>query len=247
MRAIQALVTAVGLVAVIGSSVAAQDEGDVAAWYAMMFTPFGALPPLATSAMLGVPATSARTPITVEAKYGHWAFDEVEEPWNIYGLGARAGAVGLVLGYARCEGCDDGVIMGGVDFETTIVKAPIGASPQITTLSIGLRPALGFAKPTGDAEGSALSAAIDVPFAYSVQLGQGMRIAPFVAPGFGYGRFDEGESLLGDDGAESGTRASIAAGVGLLLRDRFGIHLAWRKIIIEDGPSTFGVGLSIRD
>ena len=237
MRTIPGIVAAAALIATVSSRGAAQDSGDVGAWFGLMLTPYGALPPLVTPEMFGGSSDNARVASSFEAKYGHWGLGEGEEPWNIYGLGARTGPVGFVVGYAKCQGCDDGAIMGAVEFERILVSAPLGtASP--TSFAVSLRPSVGYTKPTGDQEGSAFSAAMDLPISLSAPIGDGYRIAPFVTPGFGYGQMDDGEFR------DSGTRASIAAGVGLLTRSGFALHVAWRKVIIDEGVSTFGAGMS---
>src|SRR5688572_33353771 len=122
MRAIVVAVAAAGLLSVSTSTARAQDEKDVAAWFAMMFTPYGALPPIVARSVAAPVEASAVS--TLEMKYGHWGFDGSEEGWNIFGLGGRLGRVGFTGGYARCEGCDDGVIMAQVDFDPILAAAP---------------------------------------------------------------------------------------------------------------------------
>jgi hypothetical protein len=242
MRAIVVAVAAASLLSVTTSTVQAQDEKDVAAWFAMMFTPYGALPPIMSSDMSGRPA-DAGAGGTFEVKYGHWGFDEAEEPWNIFGLGGRAGRFGFTVGYARCEGCGgDGIIMGQVDFESVLATAPYGTDASAGSFAIGLRPSVGFGKPTGDQDGYALAANLDLPVSFSVPMGARSRIVPFIAPGLGIGHLSGGEE--GEDTSDTGFRGAIAAGVGVFVTDRFGIHVGWRKIFIEEGPSTLGVGLS---
>lgn len=238
MRAILGVVAAIGLVAATSTTATAQDESDALAWFAMTLTPYGALPPLGSRAMAGIPPTDGRAGGTFEVKYGRWSFDESEEGWNTFGLGGRVGSVGFTFGYGKCEGCSDGIIMGGVDFESILFRSPFGTEVSDASFAIGLRPSLGIGLPTGGGGGNAMAANIDVPVSFSMPVGVGSRLVPFVAPGFGVGR------LSGDSDSETGTRAAIAAGVGFLASGGFGVHLAWRKIIIEDGPSTFGVGVS---
>src|SRR5687768_2629395 len=98
MRAIIG-VTAIGLLATTTTLAAAQDESDIAAWYAMMVTPFGALPPMVTPAMAGMASADGRRPLSLDLRYGRWSFDDGEEPWNTFGLGVHARNVGIVLGY----------------------------------------------------------------------------------------------------------------------------------------------------
>ena len=49
----------------------------------------------------------------------------------------------------------------------------------------------------------------------------------------------------GGGDSESGTRASIAFGAALVdLAPGIGLNLSWRKILLEDAPTTIGVGLT---
>jgi len=238
MRMILGMVAAVGLLAVTSTTAIAQDESDVAAWFAMMLTPYGALPPLGTRAMAGLPATDGRAAGAFEVKYGRWSFDEADEGWNTFGLGGRLGSVGLTVGYGKCDDCDEGAIMGGVDFESILLRSPFGTEVSDASFAVGVRPSLGFGIPTGDVEGNAFAANVDVPLSFTMPFGVGARFVPFVAPGIGVGRLSD------DTDSETGTRVAIAAGVGFLTSGGFGLHLAWRKIFIDEGPSTLGVGVS---
>ena len=243
MRAIIG-VTAIGLLATTTTLAAAQDEGDIAAWYAMMVTPFGALPPIVTPTMAGMTSTDGRRPLSLDFRYGHWDFGDGEEPWNTFGLGVHARNLGIVVGYEKCEECSDGVLMGGVEFDAVLFTSEFASVPSPASLIVGVRPGIGFAKPLGDMDGSAFSATVDLPISFSIPVGTGWRLVPFVAPGFGYGRFNEEEGLVEFGGDESGTRVSFGAGVGLLASAGFGAHVGWRKILIEEGPGMVGVGLS---
>ena len=238
MRATLGITAALGLLAALGEPASAQDDGDIAAWSAMMLTPYGALPPLVTPLMFATVDGDDQGG-GFEARYGRWSFDEGEdEAWNIFGAGGRAGPFGFGFGYGKCGDCTDGVFMANVEFESDLVRSAIGASEAASTLVIGLRPSLGFAKPGGDSRGNAFTAAVDVPFTYNAPAGGGSRLALFIAPGYGFGRISEqGES-------DSGTRASLAAGVGLRTSRGPALHVAWRRILIDEGPSLFGVGVS---
>jgi hypothetical protein len=66
-----------------------------------------------------------------------------------------------------------------------------------------------------------------------------MQVVSFLAPGFGYGRLAEG------DENESGTRAALGGGVGLLnIGGGLGVNLGFRKIFLEEAPTQWGLGLS---
>ena len=237
MRAFLVAVAAVGLLSATSTVAVAQDEddSDVAAWLAMMFTPYGALPPLVSRTMAGIGSGEGGGG-SFEIKYGHWGFDD-DDMWNTVGLGGRAGPLGFTFGYGKCSGCDEGLLMGQVDFESILARSPFGPDASGGSFAIGVRPSAGFGKPT-EGDGSALAANVDLPVSFSMPVGVRSHIVPFVTPGIGVGRYAD------EFNSETGFRASIAAGMAFFVSEQFGIHAAWRKIFIDEGPGTFGVGVS---
>ena len=237
MRRIVAFGSAVTLLAGLSTTAAAQDEGDAAAWFAMMFTPYGALPPVVTQAMAGIPRADAAAQ-AFEIRYGRWKFDIADDYFHTVGVGGRVRGLGFAFGYETCDGCD-GTVMVGFDFEAMLATRPIGTAPLGPTLMVGLRPALGVGVFTGDSEGYALAGTVDLPISVSVPAGTGGHFVPFLSPGFGVGRLD-----AGSDG-ETGVRPSIGAGVGFLTANGLGINLGWRRVFLEGLPSTLGLAVSV--
>jgi hypothetical protein len=211
---------------------------DLAAWSAMMATPYGSLPPVVTRTMAGrsaaAPAHSA-----FELRYGRFAFDGSNEAVHTGGVGMRFGAVGAVIGYQGCSGCD-GSIMGGVDYEGVVVQQMLTGNGARSLFIIGLRPAVGFARSRRRSnDASAISANIDLPVSVSVPVGATARMVPFVSPGFGVG------AVRGGGTSESGTRGAIAFGAALVdLAPGLGLDIGWRKVFLEHAPMTIGVSLS---
>jgi len=237
MRGILALAAAVGLLAVRSTNAAAQDRADFAAWFALTFTPYGALLPMVTPGMVGADPVEGRASRAVEVRYSRWSFEGDGDVFNSFGAGGRIGGVGFGAGHSQCSGCD-GVFMGGVDFEAVLKTTTLGSDASASLISIGLRPAVGIGFFTDVTKLIVLSGAIDLPVSVSIPVGTAAHLVPFLSPGAGVGRIsDRGES-------RTGTRASLAAGVGLVAANGLGVHLGWRRIFIEDGPSTLGVGIS---
>ena len=244
MRRFLRAAAAIGWFGAMAGVANAQDIGEVGAWYGMMFTPFGALPPVVTPAMANVAPVAGRSPMSFDARYGHWDFGGGEEPVNAFGLAGRARNVGLTAGYMKCDGCDGGLMMLGVDFESVLTRMPLGGPESASTLVVGVRPGLGYSMGTGDFdETKAFSATVDLPVSLSVSLGTSARIVPFVAPGLGFGRFEDSDPSFTE--GESGVRGSIGAGIGLLMTNGLGVHFGWRQVILEDAPSILGLGVSI--
>jgi len=226
------------LVALPCRQAGAQNVHDFAAWLAMMGTPYGTLPPVVTRRMAGRSAGAASTS-AFELRYGHFAFDGQSDAVHIGGVGGRFGALGLVVGYEGCSGCDASLIA-GADYEGVVVQQLLTGNGARTLFTLGLRPSVGFGRSMGKGpDVSAISAAVDVPISFAVPVGATARMVPFISPGFGVG------ALRGNNDSESGTRASIAFGAALVdLAPGLGLDLSWRKVFLEQAPTTIGVALS---
>ena len=228
---------ALALAAATARPAAAQSIHDFVAWAAMMSSPYGSLAPTVTRAMAGGMATGRSS---FELRYGHWAFDGESEAVHTGGIGARIGAVGIVVGYQGCSGCDGGEIIGGVDYEAIVLKRTMTADNSHSLFTLGLRPAVGIGHTVGSGGGgTAFVATMDAPIAVSVPVGKTAKMVPYISPGYGLGAVRAG------DETENGTRAALAFGVGLVdLAPGLGLNLGWRKIFLEDAPMTIGIGLT---
>jgi hypothetical protein len=238
MNSIVRCLLAVTLVAALGRPAGAQTIHDFAAWLAMMSTPYGSLPPVVTRRMAGQ-STGIASRSSFELRYGHFAFDNQSDAVHIGGIGARFGAVGLVAGYEGCSGCDGGLML-GADYEGVVVQQLLTGNGARSLFTLGLRPSIGFGRSLGSGpDVSSISAAVDVPFSVAVPVGTTARMVPFIAPGFGVG------ALRGGGESESGTRGSIAFGAALVdLSPGLGINLSWRKVFLDQAPTTIGVALT---
>ena len=235
MRKTIVYLCAAALLAVSAAPAVAQDEGDVAAYFGMVFTPIGALPPLVTPVMAGL--TSART--RINARYGRISFSDAVAFNNLgVGLdfGRRRGSFGLLVGYGfdDCDGECDGAVMVGANAEGALGSTALGADGSSARLHMGIRGDVGFARSD---ETTALSAVVGVPLSVSMP-SDGLRFVPFLTPGFGFGR------LASDDDSESGTRFLLGAGVGVVTSTGLMIDLGVQKVFIEDGDTMVGIAVA---
>ena len=226
MRRCLAAILVVGLVSLTSRDAAAQpSEKDYAAYIALSSTPVGAHTPIM------MPKANA-----FAFRYSRYAPPEGLEGNNnlagSYFMKAGANAlVGATLGYVM-PGCTDceGFVNAGLDVHSTLWSSTGGAA-------VGMSGNFGWANDDGT---TAMSAAISVPLAYSVQQASKSTISFFVAPAFGWGRLSE------DDVSESGTRPIIGAGAAWTAAGGWGLHAAFNKVMIEDGGNNFGVGFSYK-
>ncbi len=225
-------VAAAALVVGAAAPAAAQDANDAVAFFALISTPYGALPAVASG-----PADAGPS---LDVRYGRYSFEGSNYSINNIGLGgnfaAAGGRMGIMLGMVNGE-AGDGAKMAGVDYNRSVWSRPVGASTS-NTVSLALHPAIGYGK-FDDVDVNSLSAAVDLPVQVAMSTGNGMQVVSFLAPGFGYGRLSDGTS------SESGTRTVLGGGVGLLnIGGGLGVNLGFRKIFLADAPTQWGLGMS---
>ena len=201
------------------------DVSDIAAYAALSFTPLGGLVPLP-------PPVSGRRGAFV-ARYGNLDLGFGDNSLHNITLGgdlaAGTGRLGLTLGYSACDGCD-GNIMAGADYTATLTQ---------NVLSVALRPALGFSKPT-EGSGSALSLGVSLPVGVELSGATGPIFIPYIVPGVGYGRISGG----GD--SDGGTRPMLGGGLAIAGRQSsVAVHAGFQKVFVDEGETTFGFGFSI--
>ena len=202
----------------------AQDLGDIAAYAALSFTPVGGLVPLP-------PSGSAARGSAFVARYGNLDLGDPSLHSFSFGgdLATAHGRFGLTVGGSTCDGCD-GNFMAGLAYTAPLTQ---------NVLSVALRPALGFTKPL-EGGGTALSLGLSLPVGVELSGATGPVFTPYLVPGFGYGR-------ISDDGdSESGTRPMLGGGIAIAGRQStFAVHLGFQKVFIDEGETTFGLGMSI--
>jgi len=207
------------------TTASAQDIDDIAAFAALTFTPTGGLVPLPP------PITGRGNAFLL--RYGMLDFGSGGSTLNNFVAGgdfaASNGRFGAALGYSTCDGCE-GSIMASMDYTASLTQGKA---------MVAVRPAIGFSKPT-EGSGSALSLGVSLPLGVDLSDGNGPHLIPYLVPGVGYGR------ISGGDGSESGTRPMLGGGFAITGRQSgLGVHFGFSKTFVEDGETTFGVGLSI--
>ena len=235
MRRYTAALAVLALVAVNSRDAAAQTTlEDVAAYVALNATPVGTFTPI----VMHRDAVKGFT--TVAGRVGMFSQDGADGNTSIGGSGYfRAGANALIsgtLGYTMVgcptgATCDNGLMLGG-DILSELWKS---AGNTGTNMNVNLQTSLGWGK---IGETSALSAAIGVPLAMSIDQASKARLSFHVTPGFGWGRLAEaGESM-------SGTRPMFSLGGAWTAPAGWGIHVGYQQVMIDNGGNTIGAGFS---
>ena len=233
MKKFMTAVAAAALVVGATAPASAQETNDAIAFFALISTPYGALPAVASA-----PANAGAS---LDVRYGRYSFEGSDYSINNVGVGgnfaAAGGRMGIMLGMVNGEE-GDGAKMAGVDYNRSVWSRPVGASTS-SNLSLALHPAVGYGK-FDDVELNSMSLALDLPVQLSMGAGKsGMEFVSFLAPGFGYGR------LSGAGESESGTRTVLGGGVGLQnIGGGLGVNLGFRKIFLDQAPTQWGLGMS---
>lgn len=217
------------------SSLGAQSSGNAAAYTTLLSTPPGALPPVLSAPMLG----RVQAPPQIDLRYGHISF-------NGFGSNTFAGAVdfaagtktviGVTAGYQTydCKGCDGHFLASG-RAEGRLTSTSLGSGADASLLTVGLNGEMGFGKPSG---GTLLSIAAGLPVAL-VAGGATVRIAPFLTPGFGWGRASNANN------SESGARLMLGGGIAVQSTHRpLGANFGFQKVFIENGETMFGLNVT---
>ena len=226
----------------LGVAASAQAQGpsvgDAAAYVALSTTPVGAMTPIVTSAMLGRIAKG----YSVTGQYGHLSDDAAG--FNSFGAAISMPVSGLSLGGSlgyiapSAQGAS-GNMMLGLNAETNLGAWALGAGKDANLFTMSVRSDFGWANPD-DGAGSnftSLSLSAGAPFALVLKSGE-MTWAPFVTPGFGWGRISENSV------SESGTRFMMGAGLGMTHRNGWGVSVGMQKVFIDNGKTVFGLNLS---
>jgi len=235
----RSLVLAASLVAFAASAptrLAAQNtsENALAAYLAMVLSPVGTLPPILSSVMLGRPMTAPDFAV----RYGRISMES--ESVNTFGgrLGFPVGqkvTIAVNAGYEAfsCQDCS-GHFIGGVGAEGRLASSMLGTGGDAAQLNVGLNGEAGFGH-QDDATAFAITAGLPIAL---VSGNSTMRIAPFLTPGFGWGRLSGGGDSI------NGTRFLLGGGVTLQsLTNNIGVNVGFQKVFIDGGETMFGVSL----
>lgn len=161
-------------------------------------------------------------------------------------FGAGRGRFGIqaLYGTSDCgSNCDAGGFGLGADFDFPLWASVSDATMNNASFAIGLRPAFGWSKGTGDADSqSAMSFGAGVPL--SVTMGQATKLVAFVTPGFAWGQIkDDGDAIFGAF-EESGTSAVFGGGIGVGLSNGVGINLGMNKVFVDQSEIVWGLAFT---
>jgi hypothetical protein len=237
MRKFAIVLTSVASIGIAASAQAQVSAGDAAAAAALMFSPVGAMTPVVTSAMLGRIAKG----YSITGQYGH--LSDNGAGFNSFGAAISMPVSGFSLGgsFGFLSPSGTGTksnMMLGLNAESNLGAWALGDGKNANLFTMSARGDFGWANPdNGGNSVTALSLSAGVPVALVLKSGD-MTFAPYVTPGFGWGR------LSATGASESGTRFMMGAGLGLSHRNGWGVSAGMQKVFIDQGKSVFGLNVS---
>jgi hypothetical protein len=172
-------------------------------------------------------------------RYGHISFSGFGANTFAGSADFAAGAktvIGVSAGYESysCRGCDGHFVASG-RAEGRLTSTVLGTGSDASLLTVGLNGEMGFGKPSG---GTYLSVTGGLPIAL-IAGGPSIKIAPFVTPGFGWGRASGGNT------SDSGSRLMLGGGVAVQsTRSALGANFGFQKVFIQNGETMFGVNVT---
>jgi hypothetical protein len=236
-------------VTVIARPVAAQSSGDVTAYFALLSTPLGGLPPIATNTILD----EAHNGAAFALRYGHVGGDDFTASFNNFGATAvlpwgTTSTFSLTGGVVHTS-FDDGfgstssnnALMLSAGADTRLGDWPLSAARDAAKIVFGVNGELGFAKPSG---GTVWAGSVGLPISLvaGTRGRDEMRFVPFVTPAFGFGDVHSDDAFSG--GTDSGTRFMIGAGISIYNRSNsVAVNAGLQYIPISGGHTQFGLGL----
>jgi hypothetical protein len=234
MRKFAIVLTSLATLGVAAQAQQGPTENQIAGYFALAGTPVGAMTPVVTSAMLGRVAKG----YSIAGQYGHMSDDVLG--YNAYGASVSMPVSGFSLGGSlgfmspSAQGAKSNMML-GLNAETNLGAWALSDGKDANLFTLSGRGDFGWANPQ---DLGMLSFSAQVPLALVIKSSD-MTFAPFVTPGFGWGRLSPtgGASI-------SGTRFMTGAGVGLSHRNGWGVSLGMQKVFIDQGKTAIGLNLS---
>lgn len=228
-------------------SAVAQSSGDNAAYLALVSTPIGGAAPSIAAPLIGSGGS-----LGWHVRYAQIGTSDLRFRHVLAGLDLSLGRSALAIDAGwNAVSCSDafqttfgdckGNFLAGAQFATPI----IGVGAHGSGVALGFQADVGYSKPKlvdlGNDDFAAYSAAASLPLAITASAG-GTKIAPYIAPGFGWGRLSA--SYGGSSDSESGTRFMLGGGVRIESMGGLGLSVGAQKVFIDGGKTTIGGGFS---
>jgi len=244
-----------GLLATAHLAAAQSRTDELAGFYALLFTPSGALP-----AAVRVQPREGERRLSVDVRYCRYMFRDDTVAYDNVGLGARVRvfrsiSVGGVVAHRTCNACD-GLSMVGAELSATLLRRR-ATEPEGGDSELGLLLSAGTGTPSKLAFSTQSIGAL-LPISVTLPQDNGGLLALSLLPGVGYGRLKDDGGVLFPSVSPSGTltpgptgtfgsvRFTIGASVAYFAPMGLGFHASVHRIAVAEAPTQVGVTASWR-
>lgn len=215
---------------------------DLTTYLALVRTPVGGLPPIATSTILG----DAQSGVALSLRYGHAGETHGISSLNNFGATAvlpisTASTLSLTAGVsAPSEGSS--ALMLSIGGDTRLTAMPLSDTRSGMRLNVGLNGELGYGKPS---EATLVAGSVGLPI--SLVGGSGprdaMRIVPFLTPALTFSSFDPDDPRFEN---ETAVHFMLGGGLGIYNRtSTVAFNVGFQYMAITGATTQFGFALTL--
>ena len=236
-----ALTLLIGAAAAPAAAHAQGRANDVGGFYALIYTPAGALPPV-----VYVKTVRDSTSIGWAAiRYGRYKYRDDTLRFANYGVSGevrvwRRVFIGGTYAYRTCNTGCSGLNMGSVDLSGGLLHKP-GVQRDDADTEIGWQLSGGYGKAV-KADISAWSIVGFLPMTVMLPQAYEGKLILSLVPGIGYGSTsDNAASLFPTAGTYASVRFMLGAGVGYVFPKGLSLHVAVHRIAVEESTTQLGL------
>lgn len=222
------------------------DEGptfnDLTTYLALVRTPVGGLPPMATSTILG----DAQSGVALSLRYGHAGETHGISSLNNFGATAilpmGTNSTISLTGGISAPSSGSSALMLSIAGDTRLGAMALSAGRGGSHLDFGLNGELGYGKPS---EATLFAGEVGVPISLVPGPGprDGMRIVPYLTPAFTFSSFDSDDPRVA---TQSATHFMLGGGIALDNRaSPVSFYAGFQYMAINGAATQFGFGLTL--
>jgi len=230
------------LVVSMSASLSAQTFNELATYLALIRTPIGGLPPVATSTILGDVQNGA----ALALRYGHIASGPNFPDFNNFGVtgvlpAGTSSTISLTGGVSTGSGNTSSALMLSIGGDTRLTDMPFSMSRTSPRLRVGLNGELGYGKPSS---ASLIAGSVGLPLSIVHPARRDeMQIVPFLTPAFGFGNFDPEDDRID---TQSGAHFMIGGGIALFNRSSgVAINFGFQYVAVSNSSTLLGLVLTL--
>ena len=215
---------------------------DLTTYLALVRTPVGGLPPIATSTILG----DAQSGVALSLRYGHANGTNGISSLNNFGATAilpmGVGSTISLTGGFSAPSSGSTALMLSLGGDTRLTSMLLGERRDGARLNIALNGELGYGKPS---EATLFAGEVGLPISFVPGPGprDAIRVVPYVTPAFTFENFDADDPAVA---SQSAVHFMLGAGLALYNRTSpLAVNLGLQFMAINGASLLFGFDLTL--